>query len=610
MLPTDPFKNEIRQYIPLDLFWDLVADYQTGSLKHQSVPELSSIDRRIMELADAESKYGFVYEAELLWLQAIASGEFSASYADWVRVIFDEVLLQSPLRWAARELAGCYLPQSLGFDFWAGQMKPEAAKCLPFSLIPELESTGIFAFCEPAMTVYGKRHGPSPTHLIKAFELFHNLPYYVLEHKEWLTFESNETNMMLNSIAAIDPESAENWILDQNNDYNGGDDYLFVGRQAVPHAATGNRLEDLAEASQDPEWLKLKKRGVEFMPSRIADRYVALLPANNQPIQLTGDRWPDRRRKTKALLIDTTVRCRCGLERHDFMEFGWGSCVDWCEYQMGDTIKWSKHSIGLPDIKKVYVRSRLENQCPKCHADIEQVLCIQNNKITAFEPQFAKRVEFVFEAPFVDIDGQLINWGTFTSQLMLELFQQHLNESEHPEWPVLREALEQNIMTKRKMYPSEFCTAWLACRYRSLLSVEQFWQALVFANAMQFDSASEFSKESTIESTGIIQRMSGGYPSWYQFRWGSLLNFASYQLGDSIEWSDYVFGEPEVRLAFVKATKIGKYRSYCYLRIEDNRITEFIDNVAIVAKEFAECQSYDAYVDGFPYHIGPYRRNC
>ena len=56
----------------------------------------------------------------------------------------------------------------------------------------------------------------------------------------------------------------------------------------------GNRLEDLAEAAQDTEWLELKRRGVEYLPARIGDRYLAQLPADRQPYELSGDRWPDR----------------------------------------------------------------------------------------------------------------------------------------------------------------------------------------------------------------------------------------------------------------------------------------------------------------------------
>ena len=74
--------------------------------------------------------------------------------------------------------------------------------------------------------------------------------------------------------------------------------------------------------------------------------------------------------------------------------------------------------------------------------------------------------------------------------------------------------------------------------------------------------------ESAIESTGIIHRVIGDQSYWYQFRWGSLLDFPHYQLGDSIQWNDYVFGEPEVRLAFVKATGIEDLEatSTCELR--------------------------------------------
>ena len=609
MLPTDPFKNKLRRYIPLNDFWELVDVYQAGTLKHQTAPGSIAIEQRVAELADAESKHGFVYEGELLWLQAIANGDFSASYVDWVRMIFDEFLLRSPLRWAAKELVYGTLPSSLGFNFWAGQMKSDAVKFLPFGLIPELEPTGIFAYSIPAVTVYGKRDRPSSVHLIKAFELFHNLPYYVLEHKEWLTHVPNEDNMILMAISAVDPDSPENWILDQDNDYNGGDEYLFSGREAIPHTGLVNRLIDLVEAAQDTEWLALKKRGVEDLPDRIGDRYRTNVSADHQ-LHLPGDRWPDRKRKTKALLSDISIRCRCGLERREYMEFAWGDCIGWRKYQLGDTIQWSQHSIGQPNLKQVFVRSRPETCCPRCNADVDDwVLCIEDNKITGFAPEFKKRVEFVFQDPFVEIDGQLINWDTCSSRQMLELFQQRLNESEHPEWPRLQAALERSIMMKQQTIAAEFCTGWLACRYRELLTEEQFWQALVIAKAMQLDNDLAFGKESAIESTGMIHRVIGDQSCWYQFRWGSLLDFPHYQLGDSIRWGDYVFGEPEIRLAFVKASRIGGFGGYCYLRIEDNRITEFIDDITIVAGEFAQYENYDAYVDGFPYHIGPYRLN-
>ena len=134
----------------------------------------------------------------------------------------------------------------------------------------------------------------------------------------------------------------------------------------------------------------------------------------------------------------------------------------------GASTSWETRFSGpsIPSVSQISNKSMsgadLRTCCPQCNADVDDwVLCIEDNKITGFAPEFKKRVEYVFQDPFVEIDGQLINWDTFCSRQMLELFQQRLNESEHPEWPLLQAALEESIMMKRQTIAAEFCTGWL-----------------------------------------------------------------------------------------------------------------------------------------------------
>jgi len=89
---TDPFRNEVRRYIPLEQYWSMVERYKKKSLIHMESFDESTHKARIAELTAAEKSHGFVYEGELLWLTALLTGEFDKRYSDWVHHIIDNCL--------------------------------------------------------------------------------------------------------------------------------------------------------------------------------------------------------------------------------------------------------------------------------------------------------------------------------------------------------------------------------------------------------------------------------------------------------------------------------------------------------------------------------------
>jgi len=474
---------------------------------------------------------------------------------------------------------------------------------LPFKLIPELDQTEIFSDCSPAFAVFGKRERPSSSHLIKLFERLHNLPYYVLEHKKLVTYDPNESEYGLTELGVIDLDDPDKWTMGQNNMYSAPCSWDFQGRKHIPHDTEGfpTAIQDMVERHQDQEWEQLKANGAQFVPTRIEHKYLKHLPlelVENQFRLHDQQRHGDGTIRTKALLRDVEVTFPSGLVKTCNLTFDWGQSTDWQEYQFGDAIRWGVNSTGHPGLHLVYVLCQTEPCGNSNSPQMQSMLMIRDGIIETIAHEIMEQVEFDFQAPFVDVNGELIHWEQHELARMREFVLSAFTPDDHPEARDLIYLLEKECR-EVKTYVN-----WIFSKYREQLTPEQLKWGLTFSEAVLFGTSPKYSHDCRIMSNGVFlhEYEHSGEPiqHWYQFDWGSRLNFPSYHLGDRVQWSDYSFGEPNVPLVYVKATS-ARWRPI-FLKIEFDVITEIIEDCSTIENEW---DSYKAYVDGHPYLIEP-----
>ena len=200
--PTDPFKNNVRKFIPVEAYWELHDRLAVSSLCEQNLNEVaeSILQKRIEELSAAEREHGFVFAAELRWLKDSrnAAPGSCVGYGEWLKQIFNEELLDVPLKFGGNEedpdlwygavvFFNQRLPQLNGSEFeqeyadwiWHGKF-------------------GLF--------VAGEEDGISPGHLPTAFEKLHNLPYYFLKFRDrWTSQKYGDQFLELRVDTADDP---------------------------------------------------------------------------------------------------------------------------------------------------------------------------------------------------------------------------------------------------------------------------------------------------------------------------------------------------------------------------------------------------------------------
>ena len=214
-----PNSRQLRSYLSPDRHFALMEQERGRSLTGNSLSEASEqqIAERIAALEALETT-GFVYITEKNWLAAYQQqpAQFPA-YHNYIAHLFSDFLqltfqrtteyehLHYPIWSATRDMTG------LELDFEALQ-HPE------FLPIDELE-----------IYVCGSEDGPSPAHLVKAFEFLHNLQYAMG------TLPSVATAKRPLSVTGIDvcnPDDAAHWELNVISEYGADWDFTIVNGQA------------------------------------------------------------------------------------------------------------------------------------------------------------------------------------------------------------------------------------------------------------------------------------------------------------------------------------------------------------------------------------------
>ncbi|QDU07535.1 hypothetical protein [Gimesia aquarii] len=208
---NDIFATKQRHYIPWPEYRKIEEEASHGTLIGQSGILLPKLNDRLKYLASAEDRDGFVYFGERKWLEScLVNGEIT--YSTWVLYQLNEVFQNGLLKDFEDTLGIC----------WGGYTENVSQFWLPHEL-----TSSLIQFDNIKLLIPGDESGPKPSRLCEAFEILHNLAYYLNN----ASVRYHET-VFLDEIVIQDREKL--WRIDLLNDYGSVGSVEFVGQEIEP----------------------------------------------------------------------------------------------------------------------------------------------------------------------------------------------------------------------------------------------------------------------------------------------------------------------------------------------------------------------------------------
>jgi hypothetical protein len=197
-----------RRYFPLKEYLNLQKQQENISYTKNNLKELETrqISKRIEELQKQEEK-GFVYLGEKNWLQSYLESENLEKfklYSQWVLYNFENYL----------ELNFKPIEDASNSDIFVWETILDAEDLnLNFKELSMVNST---PFDELELAIIGNKEKISKNHLIKLFEILHNLEYILCDLYEKIPKYSEESIM---GIDIINNSDSTNWQLNLISEY-------------------------------------------------------------------------------------------------------------------------------------------------------------------------------------------------------------------------------------------------------------------------------------------------------------------------------------------------------------------------------------------------------
>ncbi|MCA9015828.1 MAG: hypothetical protein KDA77_10895, partial [Planctomycetaceae bacterium] len=192
----DLFATTERRYLPWPLYRELETKAARRTLIDQTDFSTETATARLKDLMTLEQDQGFVYLGERKWLESCLMNH-QLSYATWVLNQFNK-LFEDGLSQETEETIG---------TCWRGYTENVGPIWLP-----EEYSDSTIQFGEINILIPGDDSGPYPDKLCQAFEILHNLCYY-LNHAGKLYRET----VFLKEI--IIHQENQHWTAELCNDY-------------------------------------------------------------------------------------------------------------------------------------------------------------------------------------------------------------------------------------------------------------------------------------------------------------------------------------------------------------------------------------------------------
>lgn len=572
----DLFSSKIRRAFAVDEYWRLYDHYAHGTLQSLKAPDTDSINYRLAELACAEDKLGFVFDAEKLWLSELSTSASNRSYADWLLLKMTEYVFANRLIWGVyshnHDLAGQF------HDVWSAELKripdwagtqPELQHSSQTESLAESGSGGKASHIElpvndllVELNLYGERYSPSSVHLVHAFKHLSNLQYHLIENQQHMWLRLSE--VCICSVSVVFSNTASQWLLQYQNEYGSGDELLLDERKLIKPATTPQDVIRHAYlAKQFSNWKPSERGKNSPVPDRIVHAHRGQLGDPLVTEQLG-------RRAHYSYLSDPDSRCTCGEPSNFYLQFQWGSVEGFIEYQVGDKIRWQGRTFGYKELDRVYVKASSDSTCVHCgHSEKDVFIEIVNNRVVGLKPDVLTSVQHCFQGPFVTDD--LIAWEDYQKQWIDEAWSQLIADTNVTEirqcgaiqWPAFSESAKNESIQY----------LYLLSKYRAVVSPELFSRSFQHFFKLRFNRIGNITQKTRIESCAILHCDYQGEPCLIKFYWGNLWDFPEYELGNSIQWSEFSVGDKAMEdIVYAQGFIDGAHHIPVLIHIKNNQI--------------------------------------
>ncbi|MFZ4080533.1 MAG: hypothetical protein ACOYKN_04845 [Pirellula sp.] len=204
---TDPFSLMERKFIPWEKYRSLSSDASRGSLINRHIMYADNINERIRHLSELERSYGFTYVGEKKWLTSYLSG-IVEQYSEWVLRQFNEFVFVSGFEYNGRcdeQKMWCGYTEDLSTIPLFSELAQESC---------QVDNVHLFVAGDADLLL--------PSKLCHAFELLHNLAYYL--HVCRPRFRDD---VFLDKIVV--KQESGHWSMDMINDYGFAGTVEFFG---------------------------------------------------------------------------------------------------------------------------------------------------------------------------------------------------------------------------------------------------------------------------------------------------------------------------------------------------------------------------------------------
>lgn len=195
---SDPFSVLIRKYISWHEFQRLSTELAKGSLIHAGKIAQRNKVSRLEELSDYEQRFGFVYVGEKQWLISLDVNHDDIKYSDWVWTQLTDIVFPDGLVFERDETSGPY---------WKGYTEELSSLMLFANLSGKSVQIDNIQLLIP-----GNASAPNETKLCHAFEILHNISYYLY------ICAGRYTNKVFLDQIVLDNEQGL-WHMDMINDF-------------------------------------------------------------------------------------------------------------------------------------------------------------------------------------------------------------------------------------------------------------------------------------------------------------------------------------------------------------------------------------------------------
>lgn len=221
---NDPFSIHSRRYIPWDVYKNHKCKLRAESLIEAPQLTANSIHSRLQLLTELEQSLGLAYIGEKAWLESVQGEKTYKPYSSWVIAQFQQLfphgLRYRPFLWENQ-------PTLLEWSAYT----EDISKFVSFEEL----SANALPMDNIMLTLAGDRSQPNEVCVRRAFEVLHDLPYY-------LVTAANTTDKSLVSLDEIwIPAGTDIWHIDLISDYGSAGTVYFRGDERVCDGNRANR---------------------------------------------------------------------------------------------------------------------------------------------------------------------------------------------------------------------------------------------------------------------------------------------------------------------------------------------------------------------------------